>query len=268
MIEITPREIKNSLTGYGDADKQQMNTAIKEVLHVTTIRSMHASDALAVALTAFYRQASGEDQMISYLKGFLRINRANDDKITLIVNGIGYDVLIPSYEMKRIKGSKADGDELELYVSYNQTERQPKPMLVGFQSPLDKKFFELFISVEDIGPIAAVRALVKPAREIARSIEDKDVKALRQLKGIGERKAEKIVATLKGKVAKYALMPEVEITPAVAEDFRKEVETVLVTQLGHKHLEARQMIEDAIKQNPLISSSEGLFEEVYRGQKQ
>jgi len=206
--------------------------------------------------------------MISYLKGFLRINHANDDKITLIVNGIGYDVLIPSNEMKRIKSGKADGDELELYVSYNQTERQPKPVLVGFQSSLDKEFFELFISVEDIGPMAAVRALMKPAREIARSIEDKDVKALRQLKGIGERKAEKIIATLKGKVAKYALMQDIEIAPAAAEDFRKEVETVLVTQLGHKLFEARQMIEDAIKRNPLISSSEGLFEEVYRGQKQ
>jgi Holliday junction DNA helicase RuvA len=206
--------------------------------------------------------------MISYLKGMLRLNRANEDRITLIVNGVGYEVLIPSYEMKRIKSGRADGDELELYVSFNQTERQPKPVLVGFQSSLDKEFFELFISVEDIGPMAAVRALMKPIREIARSIEDKDIKALRQLKGIGERKAEKIVATLKGKVAKYALMQDIEAAPEAAEDFRKEVETVLITQLGHKLFEARQMIEEALKRNPLINSSEGLFEEVYRGQKQ
>ncbi len=205
--------------------------------------------------------------MISYLKGNLKINRAFDDRVTLIVNGIGYEVLIPSYEMKKIKGSSADGDELELHVSYNQTERQPKPVLVGFQSALDKEFFELFISVEDIGPAAAVKALMKPVREIARSIEDKDARTLRQLKGIGERKAEKIIATLKGKVAKYALMREVEVTPEVVEDFRKEVEDVLVTQLGHKHPEARMLIEEAIKRNPGISSSGELFEEVYRGQK-
>jgi len=43
--------------------------------------------------------------------------------------------------------------------------------------------------------------LTRPVREIASFIEEKDIKALRQLKGIGERKAEKIVATLKGKVA-------------------------------------------------------------------
>ncbi|MFI5293750.1 MAG: Holliday junction branch migration protein RuvA [Thermodesulfovibrionales bacterium] len=205
--------------------------------------------------------------MITYLKGSLRIKPLSDERITLIVNGIGYDILIPAYVMNRIKKEKSDGDELELYVSYNQTERQPKPVLVGFESDLDKEFFELFISVEDIGPTAAVKALIRPVREIARSIEGKDSKALKQLKGIGERKAEKIIATLKGKVAKYALMPELEAPAEVTEDFQKEVEDVLITQLGHKQIEARKMIEEAMKRNPRINSSEELFEEVYRGQK-
>jgi Holliday junction DNA helicase RuvA len=206
--------------------------------------------------------------VITYLKGVLRTSHAHDDRLTLIVNGIGYDVLIPAFVMKRIRAEKKDGEELELHVSFNQTERQPKPVLVGFQSALDREFFELFISVEDIGPMAAVRALVKPVREIARSIEGKDSKALKELKGIGERKAEKIIATLKGKVAKYALMPEVEIPVEVVEDFRKEVEEVLVNQLGHKLFEARKMIEEAMKRDHRISSSEELFEEVYRGQRQ
>lgn len=206
--------------------------------------------------------------MISYLKGTLKTNYIHDDRITLIVNGTGYEVLIPAYVIQRIKSEKTEGDELELYVSYNQTERQPKPVLVGFLNSLDKEFFEFFISVEDIGPAAAVKALTRPVREIARWIEDKDTKALRQLKGIGERKAEKIIATLKGKVAKYALIPEIESLPETSEDFRKEVEEVLVKQLGHKHLEARTMIEEAMKRNPRISSSEELFEEVYRGEKQ
>ncbi len=206
--------------------------------------------------------------MISYLKGELRMNRAHDDRVTLVVNGIGYDVLIPAFVMKRVRADKKEGDELELYVSYNQTERQPKPVLVGFESPLDKEFFELFISVEDIGPSAAVKALVKPVREIARSIEGKDTRALKELKGIGERKAEKIIATLKGKVAKYALMPEIAAPVEIVEDFRKEVEDVLISQLGHKLLEARQLIEAAMKRNPRIGSSEELFEEVYRGERQ
>lgn len=205
--------------------------------------------------------------MISYLKGAMHRSALHEDRITLIVNNIGYEVLIPAYVMKRLRRDAAEGDTVELHVSYHQTERQPKPVLVGFQSALDKEFFELFISVEDIGPTAAVKALTKPVRDIARSIEDKDIQSLRQLKGIGERKAEKIVATLKGKVAKYALMPEVDIGPEIVEDFRKEVEGVLVNQLGHKLMEARKMIDEAMKRNPAIRSSEELFEEVYRGQK-
>lgn len=204
--------------------------------------------------------------MISYLEG--TVKNVSPDRITLLVNGIGYEILIPAYVINEIKHATALDGGLGLYVSYNQTERQPKPVLVGFRSELDKEFFELFISVEDIGPLAAIRALGRPVREIARFIEAKDVKALKQLKGIGERKADKIIAALKGKVAKYALMRDVEIPAPAPEDFQKEVEEVMVIQLGHKVIEARKMIEDALKRNPAISSSEELFEEVYRGQKQ
>ncbi len=57
MIEITPREMKNSLAGYGAADKYQMKATIKSLLKMPDIKSLHASDALAVALTAFYRNS-------------------------------------------------------------------------------------------------------------------------------------------------------------------------------------------------------------------
>jgi Holliday junction DNA helicase RuvA len=204
--------------------------------------------------------------MISYLEG--ELIETFDDRVTLLVGGIGYDILIPAYLINEIKEDEKKGmKELKLYISYNQTERQPKPVLVGFKHPFDKKFFELFISVEDIGPTAAIKALIRPIGDIARFIEEKDSKALKQLKGIGERKAEKIIATLKGKVAMYALMPKIEVTAELAEDFRKEVEDVLISQLGHKLTEAREMIEEAMKLNPSITSSEELFEEVYRGQK-
>jgi len=204
--------------------------------------------------------------MISYLEG--ELIETFDDRVTLLVGGIGYDILIPAYLINEIKEDEKKGmKELKLHISYNQTERQPKPILVGFKHPFDKKFFELFISVEDIGPTAAIKALIRPVGDIARFIEEKDSKALRQLKGIGERKAEKIIATLKGKVAMYALMPKIEVTAEIAEDFRKEVEDVLITQLGHKLTEAREMVEEAMRRNPRIASSEELFEEVYRGQK-
>lgn len=203
--------------------------------------------------------------MISYLEG--KLKSIYDERLTLLVGGVGYDVMLPAYVMSEIRRTKKMDDLVVLHIFFHQTERQPRPSLVGFNSELDKEFFELFISVEDIGPMAAIKALTRPVREIARFIEEKDIKSLRQLKGIGERKAEKIVASLKGKVAKYALMPEAEAGVVVVEDFRKEVEHVMVTQLGHKALEARKMIDEAMKRNGQISTSEELFEEVYRGQK-
>jgi len=56
MIEITPREVKNSLAGYGGADKDQMRKTVKKMLNIPDLKSFHASDALAVALAAFYRK--------------------------------------------------------------------------------------------------------------------------------------------------------------------------------------------------------------------
>lgn len=204
--------------------------------------------------------------MISFLQG--RLKKIYDDRLVLLVNGVGYDILIPTYLLEEIRRNMNLDEELALYISYNQTERQPKPTLVGFRNELEKDFFELFISVEDIGPAAAIKAITRPIREIARFIEEKNIKGLRQLKGIGERKAEKIVATLKGRVARYTLLPEVAEPAKIIVDFRKEVEDVLVNQLGHRTTEARKMIADAMERNPNIGSSEDLFEEVYRGQKQ
>jgi crossover junction endodeoxyribonuclease RuvC len=57
MVELTPREVKKSLSGYGAADKFQIKSAVKRLLNIKHIQSLHASDALAIALTAYYRKS-------------------------------------------------------------------------------------------------------------------------------------------------------------------------------------------------------------------
>jgi crossover junction endodeoxyribonuclease RuvC len=59
IIEITPKEVKNALAGYGSANKEQIKKAVERLLHIDEVRSFHAADALAVALTAFYRKGTG-----------------------------------------------------------------------------------------------------------------------------------------------------------------------------------------------------------------
>lgn len=62
MVEITTKEVKNSLVGHGGADKRQVKEAIKALLDISDLKSFHASDALAIALTAYYRKTLWKNQ--------------------------------------------------------------------------------------------------------------------------------------------------------------------------------------------------------------
>jgi Holliday junction DNA helicase RuvA len=202
--------------------------------------------------------------MIGYLEG--KLLKKEDDRILILVNQVGYEVLLPAFVMETFS-SKTVGDQVSLYIYYQQTERQPKPILIGFNLEVEKEFFQYFISVEAIGALKAVKALSIPARDIARAIESKDVNTLKQLKGIGDRTARKIVATLEGKMDKFALIRKSEkIEYPVVENLSKKVLEVLIGQLGYRTKEAKQMITDAMKRNTSISTPEELFEEVYRGE--
>jgi Holliday junction DNA helicase RuvA len=200
--------------------------------------------------------------MIGYLEG--KLLRKGDDRILVLANQVGYEVLLPAFVMNTFR-AKSVGDPVSIYIYHQQTERQPKPILIGFNLEVEKEFFQYFISVEAIGALKAVKALDIPVRDIARAIESKNVYKLKQLKGIGDRTARKIIATLEGKMDKFALIrkSQKEEIPIV-EDFSQQVLSVLVDQLGYKIKEAKQMITDAMKRNSNISTPEELFEEVYR----
>jgi holliday junction DNA helicase RuvA len=203
--------------------------------------------------------------MIGYLEGTLL--KKEGDRILLLANQVGYEVLLPAFVMETL-GTKSIGEKISLYIFHQQTERQPKPVLIGFNLEVEKEFFQHFISVEAIGAMKAVKALDISVREIARAIEAKDVQKLKQLKGIGERTARKIIATLEGKMDKFALIRKAEkVKIPVEEDAAKQVMDVLVGQLGYRVSDAKRMIAAAMQRNSAITTSEELFEEVYRSEK-
>jgi Holliday junction DNA helicase RuvA len=203
--------------------------------------------------------------MIGYLEG--KILKKEEDRVLVLANQIGYEVLLPAIVMKSLQ-NKNIGEEISLYIFFQQTERQPKPVLIGFNLEVEKEFFQHFISVEAIGPLKAVRALNLPVREIATAIESGEISKLMQLKGIGRRTAQKIIATLEGKMGKFALIRsnDDEATP-LDEDFSKQVLDVMIKQLGHKTADARRMIDNALKRNRSIADAEALFDEVYRAER-
>lgn len=200
--------------------------------------------------------------MIGYIEGTLF--RKYDDRILLLNGSVGYEILVPAVVMENM-ADKGEGDKIALFIYHYQTERQPKPILIGFDMETEKEFFQYFISVEAIGPLKAVKALDIPIRDIAVAIETSDLEKLKRLKGIGLRTAQKIIASLKGKVEKFALIEEADRKAFEPyDDFIQQVQEVLVVQLGHKALEAKRMIKEALERNPELSSPEALFDEVYR----
>ena len=202
--------------------------------------------------------------MIGYLEG--KLLKVDNDRILLLANQVGYEVLLPTVVMEKVR-EKSVGEEIALYIYYQQTERQPRPFLIGFTSEDEKEFFQYFVSVEDIGPLKAVKALNLPIAEIASAIESKDLAKLKLLKGIGARTAKKIIATLQGKMDKFVWVGDVYKEASVpTDDLVPQVLNVLVSQLGYKNTEAKQMIGDAVKRNRSISTAEELFDEVYRGE--
>ena len=201
--------------------------------------------------------------MIGYLEG--KILDKTEDRILLLCNQVGYEVILPSFVMATLENKIYDNDIVSFYIYYHQTERQPKPVLIGFNHESEKNFFLSFISVEAIGPLKAVKALHLPISDIAAAIENKDAAALSRLKGIGTRTAQKIIATLAGKMDGFFNEGKheraVEFHP---EDFSGPVLDVLVNQLGYKITDARTMIADTMKRNDSIKTPEKLLDAVFR----
>ncbi len=215
--------------------------------------------------------------MIATLTG--RLRRKLEDRVIVECGGLGYEVFLPPIALRQIEhvgaGPGEKGSELELVIYYHATRDQPRPVLIGFTSDLDKEFFEKLITVKDIGPMVAARALAMPVGELASAIARQDEKFLRGLPGIGPQKAKNIVAQLQNKVAKFALArPGAPVEPVAAapapvdaDGLRELVWEIMVKQLGHRPSEASQLITDALRRRPSVTSPEELFDEIYRGER-
>src|SRR5207302_2575225 len=92
------------------------------------------------------------------------------------------------------------------YIEGNAMGGRMNPRLVGFLSEIDREFFEIFCSVDGVGVRKALRAMVRPVRELARTIQDQDVRTLATFPGIGEATAERILAKLRRKVGECTLI--------------------------------------------------------------
>lgn len=204
--------------------------------------------------------------MITKLTGVLR--QLGEGFALLDVGAFQYEVLIPEFTRRQIQLSI--GQSISLYtIDYIEGNAargaRLTPKLVGFNSEPEREFFEVFCSVDGVGVKTALRAMVRPVQDVARAIEQQDVKSLSTLPGIGPATAERIVAKLRRKIAKFALFVprgSSDASPATL-DVAEETFQILLS-LGHNHADARRLIDGVLSQPKAnIKSVDAMIQAVY-----
>jgi Holliday junction DNA helicase RuvA len=214
--------------------------------------------------------------MITKMTGVL--NRILDEEIRLQVQALEYQVMVPEFVRRSIQGKQ--GQELTLhtseYLEGNPAHGRMVPRFIGFTTEAELEFFDLFCTVDKVGVRKALKALMRPIRDIADAIQRQDTKWLTTLPGVGPATAEQIVATLRRKVTKFALMPtqghgaaqvpggaaaESAIDSTILEDAYQALVSV-----GHGPSEARDRLDKVLAKGKSFKSVEEVLVAIYQTQ--
>ncbi len=209
--------------------------------------------------------------MITRMTG--TINRVLDEEVRLQVGNLEYQVLVPEFIRRQLQ--TRTGQEIVLHTSEyfdgNPMQGRMVPRLIGFIHEAELDFFELFCTVDKVGVRKAIKALVRPVREIADAIQRQDAKWLTTLPGIGPATAEQAVATLRRKVTKFALMPDrtsvsadtAETAASVDGDVLEDAYRALLT-VGHSPGEARNRLDKVLAGGQTYKSVEEILVAIYK----
>ena len=205
--------------------------------------------------------------MISQITG--QVRKLTESSITLFLNGLYYELMIPSGLYSQLKDASTSGSEISLFtlnfIEAGDRKSYHYPRLVGFTEQIDKEFFQVFTTVPGLGIKKALKSLTLPIREIATAIETKNAATLSRLPGVGGRLADKIIAELSGKMARFALSKgDHPLTSAgkVESDLSSEAVEVLL-QLQYSKLLAEEMVQKALAANPKIKTSNALISAIF-----
>ena len=205
--------------------------------------------------------------MITKISG--KLLTLTDTTCTLLNEPFEYEIFVTDFTRRALQ---LKVDEVVTLHTIHYIDGNPQkggrmtPRLVGFDTAIERQFFEVFCSVPGLGVKKALRALVRPVRDIAHSIEQQDIKALTTMPGVGAAMAEKIVAQLRRKMAKFALLAKqdtaTQSTGSVEHNIADETFQILVS-LGHPEAEARRLLEQPLASKKKFKSVEDLLQAVY-----
>ncbi|MDR2642105.1 MAG: Holliday junction DNA helicase RuvA [Planctomycetaceae bacterium] len=201
--------------------------------------------------------------MISKITG--QLISLHTDFAIISASPFEYEVLIPEYTRRQLQNEI--GKTVSLHTIYSidgNPQGKLTPRLIGFLTQAEREFFDLFCSVDGVGTRKALRAMVRPVKEIAIAIEEKDEKFLSGLPGIGNAMSERIVAKLRRKVPKFALLVGGNIPNDVEQqtDIVSETYEALIA-LGHSESDARHLLDAAIKSKNKFKDSAEMIQIIY-----
>lgn len=152
--------------------------------------------------------------MIAHLFG--KISEKFLNSLIIDVNGVGYEVSVSSLDSENVNL----GDDVKFYT-YHQV-RENAEELYGFSSLAAKKLFELLISVQGVGPKAAMNILsLAPPEDVRNAIANTDAGFVSKATGVGKKSAERVIVDLRDKVGTpthYGATDTIAPTPAKEND--------------------------------------------------
>ncbi len=188
------------------------------------------------------------------------------DVLTLAVGAFEYEILIPEFARRNLQDKIGENVTLHTieYLEGNAMQGRLIPRLVGFLNPVEREFFEMFCEVDGVGVKKALRAMVRPVQEVATLIEEQDAKGLSTLPGIGPATSERIIAKLRRRVPKFALLVGRDSPPVadVERDLLTEAFEILRV-LGHSESDARRLLDGALDKKRKYKAVDDLLHAIY-----
>lgn len=131
--------------------------------------------------------------MIAHIAG--KIAEKFAGSVIVDVSGVGYEIIVPETEYNKA----TLGEGIKFYTYHHIREQSQE--LFGFSSLAAKKLFELLITVQGIGPKAAIAIMsLGESENIRNAIANEDSKYIQKAAGVGKKSAERVIVDLKDKV--------------------------------------------------------------------
>lgn len=205
--------------------------------------------------------------MITKISGTLERVDPTSNAVELAIGPLVHEVLVT--ELVRRGLQQQIGKPIVLhtleYLEGNPTRGNLVPRLVGFLSDVEREFFELICEVDGVGVRKALRAIIRPVGEIATLIEEQDAKALSTLPGIGAATAERMIAKLRRRMPKFALLVAREApgdTGILGDVFSETYE--VLRSLGHSESDARRLVDALRSEKKKPKDVQEALESIYR----